>query len=175
MATTGGLGQPARGLLAAQQEEDREDADQGEDARPHRVRAGDERGRPGDGDDEPERGANRPAGHHEHADQRREAEDGEQNDAVHEGKVDAVERKLRLVEVEDPLTDPVEDGTEEVALRISWACVRERDVRGDNRRYEGSTAPGRPTTTSFRPGEGDRGDRQEGEQEDRQPVAPARR
>ena len=90
---------------------------------------------------------------------------------MHEGEVDAVERKLRLVEVEEPLPDAVEDGAEEVALRISRACVRERDFEATPP-LGASEERQDAATTSFGQARATAATGSEGEQEDRQPVAP---
>ena len=133
-AHAGGVEHAARRLVAPQEEEDRQHADEAAHSGKQRPLAGDERRRPADGDDEAEGGRNRLARHDQHPHERREAEDRQQDERVHQLEVDAVERELGLVEVEEALADAVQDRAEEVALRVPRPGVRERDlVRGARR------------------------------------------
>ena len=129
-ADPGSLDEASGRFVAPKEEEDREDADQREHAVPKGPVAWRERRGPGHRDDEAERRSHRPARHHEHRDDGREAEDREQDDGVHRRKVEAIEGKLGLVEVEEAAPDAVQDGAEEIPRGIARSCVRERDVRG---------------------------------------------
>ena len=127
-----GGSEPAEGPATGPEEkEDEEHSRKRERSREEGVVAWKQRRRPPHPDEEGEARCDRTLCSGQHPDQRREAEDGEQDEPVHGRVVDAVERKGGVVEVLEAVPRCAQDRSEEVVAAPRPGFER-RDVPGDS-------------------------------------------